>query len=861
MIGKTISHYKITEKLGEGGMGVVYLAEDIELDRKVALKFLPPHFTKDKDIHARFKREAKAAAALNHPNIITIHEIAEHDGQTFIVMEHVEGETLHESMSEKERSIEQAVEIAIAICEGLHAAHQKGIVHRDIKPENILIDKSNRVKIADFGLAKVLGGTKLTQESSTFGTLNYMSPEQIQSAKVDHRSDIFSFGAVLYEMITGHLPFQGEYEAAVSYSIMNEDPEPLARYKTGVSEGLQRIIDKALDKDRETRYQHVDELLSDLKREKKSSSEITTSTQVKKRKLKPAIVVTAALAIVAVLVAFIVINTVQKQTEKPTPPRHNQLTFSGNVHLSTETGPARDLSTISPDGQFIAYVVPKGGEKSIMVQDISGGQPLQVFYGKIDVGWYLRWSPDGSELMISCATEKTEGNFIIPRLGGNAQRITFYPYFCWSPDGSQIAGASQNSKSITFIDKTTGDSASAIELQGDFEWFWEIDWSPVGNRLAFLTFDEKETVIWTIKTDGSQQQKVVEHDGLLFSPRWSADGEAIYFLRSHSGGKDLMKIGISYSDGTAKSAPVILQTGLQAYGFTLSKDNRKILYTRVLRYSNLWLVTLENQRETTSIQTNQLTTGTSEVVTPRISPDGRKVAFTYRGNICIMPIAGGQIEQLTFFDSDCVSPCWSPDGEELAFANQNKVWRVRTNGGKPRPFSDTEVSSDLAWAPGSHILYQRLGNRNFHLLDPKTEAERPLLANDSLGWVFQPRYSPDGKNVAVHWNRADEADTGLWLISLEDSSQTLSCKGDLWPLEWPRDGNWIYVSNFVETPTKIFKILASGGEPKTVATLPFEGKIAFYELAMTNDGRSVVCAVSESVSDVWLMENFDPEVK
>ena len=151
--------------------------------------------------------------------------------------------------------------------------------------------------------------------------------------------------------------------------------------------------------------------------------------------------------------------------------------------------------------------------------------------------------------------------------------------------------------------------------------------------------------------------------------------------------------------------------------------------------------------------------------------------------------------------------------------------------------------------------------RNFHLLDPKTEAERPLLANDSLGWVFQPRYSPDGKNVAVHWSRADEADTGLWLISLEDSSQTLSCKGDLWPLEWPRDGNWMYVSNFVETPTKIFKIPASGGEPKTVVTLPFEGKVAFYELAMTPDGRSVVCAVSESVSDVWLMENFDPEVK
>lgn len=183
------------------------------------------------------------------------------------------------------------------------------------------------------------------------------------------------------------------------------------------------------------------------------------------------------------------------------------------------------------------------------------------------------------------------------------------------------------------------------------------------------------------------------------------------------------------------------------------------------------------------------------------------------------------------------------------------------NGGRSRPFSDTEVSSDqdISWAPGSDILYLRPGNQNFHLLNPKTEAERPLLANDSLGWVFSPRYSPDGKNVAVSWHHS-EGGAGLWLISLEDTSQTLLCKGSLWPIEWSADGKWICVWNPVDSE-KIFKIPASGGEPKMVVTLPFKGKIDFYELAMTLDGRSVVCAVRESVSDVWLMENFDPEVK
>jgi len=265
MIGQTISHYKILEKLGEGGMGVVYLAEDTELDRKVALKFLPLHYTTNSEIKARFKREAKAAAALNHPNIITIHEIGEHEGMTYIAMEYVEGESLKELTDKEELNLPKILELGIQICEGLHEAHQADIVHRDLKPENILLDKKGRVKILDFGLAKVKGAIKLTKESSTLGTLRYMSPEQFETAEVDYRTDIWSVGVVLYEMITCQLPFQRDYESAVMYSILNEEPEPLARYKAGVSEGLQRLVNKALTKDVSTRYQSAADLLADLK--------------------------------------------------------------------------------------------------------------------------------------------------------------------------------------------------------------------------------------------------------------------------------------------------------------------------------------------------------------------------------------------------------------------------------------------------------------------------------------------------------------------------------------------------------------------------------------------------------------------
>ena len=287
MIGKTISHYKILEKLGEGGMGEVYLAHDTDLDRRVALKFLPLHYTKDKEINKRFQREAKAAAKLNHPNIITVYEIGEFEGRTFIAMEYVEGVSLREKLTcvgakhseedmQKNGSVhsgnasplrmDEIIDIATQICEGLSAAHQEGIIHRDIKPENILIDKSGRVKIVDFGLARMRGVTKLTKSASTLGTLKYMSPEQYQNKEADHRSDIWSFGVVLFEMLTGQLPFQGEYEAAVMYSVVNEEPVSFSSIREDTPQNLEQIVSKALEKDPAKRFQSIQDVIEELKK-------------------------------------------------------------------------------------------------------------------------------------------------------------------------------------------------------------------------------------------------------------------------------------------------------------------------------------------------------------------------------------------------------------------------------------------------------------------------------------------------------------------------------------------------------------------------------------------------------------------
>ncbi|MBI4549053.1 MAG: protein kinase, partial [Ignavibacteriae bacterium] len=318
MIEQTISHYKILEKLGEGGMGVVYKAHDTKLDRIVALKFLPQYLSTDVNEKERFYHEARAASALLHANVAVIFEVNEHEGRIFLAMEYVEGQTLKKLIEAGDPlSIKKVLDIAIQSCDGLVAAHDKGIVHRDIKSDNIMITAKGQLKIMDFGLAKVKGATKLTKAGSTLGTAAYMSPEQAQGEEVDHRSDIFSFGVVLYELLTGRLPFKGEHHAALMYSLINEEPPPVARFNEKVTQELQHIVSKALAKDKQDRYQHADDLLADLRRERKqleyaragyaTTRSVTQTVPVAqpKKQFKKYIVLAGTLLMVIVLAAIV----------------------------------------------------------------------------------------------------------------------------------------------------------------------------------------------------------------------------------------------------------------------------------------------------------------------------------------------------------------------------------------------------------------------------------------------------------------------------------------------------------------------------------------------------------------------------
>lgn len=305
--GTVVLHYKILEKIGSGGMGEVYLAEDTQLNRKVALKFLPPHLCQDEDCRKRFKREAQAAAKLNHSNLITIHEVSDYQGRPYIVMEHVEGQSLTEFSTANDLSIEQIIALGIQVCEGLNEAHRNGVTHRDIKPSNILVDSHGRVKIVDFGLASVTGTGHMTKTGSVLGTIGYMSPEQLKGQKTDHRSDLFSLGVVLYELITRQNPFKRDSEVATLKAVGDDLPEPLARFKSGLPEGLQAIVDKALEKDVKTRYQHADGMLSDLTRIKRSleSGQSAITGKLKSKRSLRAWWISAAAILLAAAIAFI----------------------------------------------------------------------------------------------------------------------------------------------------------------------------------------------------------------------------------------------------------------------------------------------------------------------------------------------------------------------------------------------------------------------------------------------------------------------------------------------------------------------------------------------------------------------------
>jgi len=456
-----------------------------------------------------------------------------------------------------------------------------------------------------------------------------------------------------------------------------------------------------------------------------------------------------------------------RERRGPSPsPTHRQVTFVGDT----------SFPAISPDGRFLAYVTRDGSasHQKLMVQDLSGGQPLQVFEGqRLE---QPAWSHDGSELLIWSLA----GVRIVPRFGGSATSVGRSLYRrSWSPDNSQFAGINQGVKQIFLVDRRTG-ASTQIPLSGSFAFMHAVDWSPTGSLLLFETLDKQERyAIWSIRPDGRQQEKLIEDEIPISSPRWSSTGDSIYYFRGGDT-RELLKLPVSLRNGKATGPPQVLLAGLQAGGwFTISGDGRQLAYTRRFGQANLWAASTKLSPGGAS-GAKQLTSGTARDLYPNISPQGRQVAFSRgegdRANIFVVPIGGGKPEQITFLKSRNLSPVWSPDGRTIAFGSTEGghqwVWQVGATGGMPpRALEQTRLSTDtfhMAWAPSPWIVYHEPGNRNFQVLHPMTGEQHPLVGDSSVGWMFDACSSPDGSQVAVSWNRALG---GLWLIPIGKSSQ------------------------------------------------------------------------------------------
>ncbi|RPI72899.1 MAG: serine/threonine-protein kinase [Ignavibacteriales bacterium] len=859
LIGKTFSRYKVVRQIGSGGMGVLYLADDIELNRKVVLKFLPADMINDPDINLRFNREAQTAGSLSHPNIVTIYDVGVHENKTFIAMEYVEGKTLRELIKSDELTIDRITDISVQIGEGLNEAHSKGITHRDIKPENILIDEKGKVKIVDFGLAKVKNVSKeLTKESSTLGTIKYMSPEQIRNQKVDHRTDIWSFGVILYEMITGKYPFKGEHDASVFYSVINQTPEPLARFKAEVSEEFQRIIDKTLDKEPETRYQHIDELLSDLRRVSKNIK--SSKSEVRKKSRKTILFIAPVLFIIIVLSVYYFLNNPSKVI---IPSKHTQITYAGNIYIyiagagMVGGGFYRDLAKVSPDGQFTAFVIEKEEEKVVYLKDNSGEKIFEIFNGIIEA-FCLQWSPDGKEILLSCMLPDSKiVNFIIPKFGGQSRLIDKQLVnTSWSPDGTLFAGISFEENYISIINKETLDTVSTLKLKGNFNFLHEIEWASAGNRIAFLTYssDSKNYTLWTIKTNGTQQKQITKSEKKLFSPRWSSDGRNLYYLQESSGTRDLVKINIS-SEGDAVGEPKIIVTGLDAYGFSLTQNNKLLTYTKNLNYSNLWKIEYKDKGQVPQLQ--QLTEGRTLIKYPSISPDNKKIAFINNGEVCVENIEDRNIERLTFMGLDFYKPAWSRNNKQIAVSSDSKLTILSTKGGVKKIIKDTDIGGQLSWVTDSTILCFNSTQFILYNLNIKTEEKETLISNKNFEWMFNLFSSPNTKQIVFYWQPSN---FGVWLFNMENSSKKILANGRLLPLQWAADEKHVYLFDYLKKG--IIKISTINGVIKEFIKIPFKGINALNnDIDITTDGKTIVCAVPEFNSDIWMIENFDPEVE
>jgi len=911
MIGQTISHYKILEKLGEGGMGVVYKAEDTKLKRTVALKFLPPQSSASEDDKARFIQEAQAASALNHPNVCTIHDIQEHDGQMFIVMEFVDGQTLRQKRGTI--SFKQAVDIGIQLADGLAAAHEKGIVHRDIKPENIMIRKDGIAQIMDFGLAKLRGNvSRLTKEGSTVGTAGYMSPEQIQGLDADHRSDIFSYGVVLFELFTGQLPFKGVHETALAYEIVNVDAPPMSSINPEIDPSLDAVVLECLEKDPNERTQSIKQVSIDLKRYRRESSRqkvsrITASRPVLKtaglnvpqetnqttvsiqpgRKILP--IVFASLAILFLVCAVVLAMMVLKQNNTDSVPVRSYILAPDKMNFAEQSGTAGEGHiALSPDGTMLVFVAAdSSGKTRLMLRQLNNLTAKEL--PETEGAFYPFWSPD-NRFIGFFETGKMKK---IEAAGGPPVTVCEASDArggSWGPDGTiiftptagdplyRVSSAGGTPVPLTKLDSTHQERSHR----------WP-HFLPDGNRFLYFArasfggVEREEDELVAGSLDGKTEKRIIAAKGNVeFS-----NGNLLYLRENTIMAQpfDEKKLEIT-GDPVPLAEPVEYDLNYNRAVFSSSRNG--LLVYQQSNTQNGWKLEWYDR----SGKPLGTIGDPAQYGYGFISPDGKKIAYdiydpqSRNRDVWIYDLTRQIKTRFTFDPSVDELAVWSPDGGRIIFHSDRKghydLFQKTTSGagGEEILLESPDPKFPLDWSSdGKFFLYSNT--------DPKTKSDlwilpltgdkkpMPFLRSDFDEDLAQ--FSPDMRWIAYRSN-----ESGNWelyvrpflgpdgTIALDQSRKWQISTNGISTLSsnrwWGRDGlNLYYLSADNKMMTVDVKSTATTLEVGTVTPL-FEMKttsaIALNDF--TADAQRFLMSLSvgnQGSLPLTLITSWDKELK
>ena len=780
LVGKEFGTYKIEKPIGAGGMGEVYLAHDAKLNRKVAVKILPAEFVLDADRVRRFEREAQTVSALNHPNIVTIYDVGQTNGVSYIATEFVEGKTVRELIGEN-LQLKEILSIISQSSEAISAAHGAGIVHRDIKPENIMVRPDGYVKVLDFGLAKLTeiepkDASLHTIKGAVMGTLAYMSPEQAAGEGVNYCTDIWSLGVVLYEMLTGKTPFKSENRQATLNAILSDAPKTVTSSNVSLPVELDRILERALEKDCEMRYQTASDFRADLKRLKREIDSSASLTASGKSLAAKAVVSQGShryfslRAIIALLilscgaVSFLILRDLQS-TAAP------DWSHAKNVQLTDQTG-TEFFPSLSPDGKSFVYASDANGNFDLFIQRVGGKNATNLTKDSITDDTQPAFSPDGEQIAFRSEREP-KGIYVMGASGENLRRVADFGYQpSWSPDGKEIVVgtfglAAPNTRvgldnGLWMVNIETGAKRELIREDATFP-----AWSPNGKRIAYWFYPQGlgRRDIATIPAGGGEPIVITTDFGTSnWNPVWSPDGKFLYFVSDKGGNLNFWRVSIDETTGTVLRLPEpTFAPSKYSRHLNFSRDGKRMIYVQTDNQSNIQGVEFDSKAEKTVGEPFWITRGEREIIRAELSPDGKQFVMRQtrrtQDDIVVVNRDGGNWRDVTNDAPFDRYPRWSPDGKQIAFASDRnagmEVWVCDADGSNTRQvsfqYSHRNGSSFPNWSPdGKSLIYTNNAQPYFIDLTKSWQEQgapqKVLTAEPDRNFVVWD-WSPDGKKL------------------------------------------------------------------------------------------------------------------